>query len=242
LPLDGFLPQLRGSYWRLFFRKSMMSSLLNCPAPIMLTPFKLPLAITVWMAAAIAGGSIASAQQPAPAATPFPQGVQISVVVSKPAKGDGYYEDKKQRITLRVKFNNTDLRQTYEGYMATISGLGQLASDGKVKKVLLQEQVTLSLAPGKVQEHVCEEIITQFDKVGYKHGYFYDGWIIVVKDPRGKIVQVKSTASTLEKMTELAGKITLDSCYNSKLKPVADPEGSSSSSTSSTKTKKVVKP
>jgi hypothetical protein len=63
-----------------------------------------------------------------------------------------------------------------------------------------------------------------------------------VKDPRGKIVQVKSTASTLEKMTELAGKITLDSCYNSKLKPVADPEGSSSSSTSSTKTKKVVKP
>ena len=203
----------------------------------MLHTFKLPLASTAWMAAVIVCSSIASAQQPAPVApaTPFPKGVQITVVVSKPAKNDYSYEDKKQRITLRVKFANTDLRQTYEGYTAIISGLGQCASDGKVKKVLLQEQETLSLAPGKTQEHVCEEIITQFDKVGYKHGYFYDGWIIVVKDAQSRVVQVKSSASTLEKLTELAAKIAVDECYNSKLKPCADPEGYRTTSSSKKK-------
>jgi hypothetical protein len=38
-----------------------------------------------------------------------------------------------------------------------------------------------------------------------------------------KVVQVKSTSALLEKFTELASKIVLGKCYDSKLKPVADP-------------------
>jgi hypothetical protein len=83
--------------------------------------------------------------------------------------------------------------------------------------------VTLLLPPTKTQEHITQEITTRFDKIGYKYGYSYDGWIIVVKDPAGKVVQVKSSSAPLEKYTELASKLVLGKCYDSKLKPVADP-------------------
>jgi hypothetical protein len=189
---------------------------------------KLPLAITLLMAAVSACGSLASAQQAAPAATPFDKGVKINVVASKPARiKGGDWDDKMQRIVLSLKFTNTDLKQTYEGYTATISVLGQCVLDSKVKKVLLQEQAALSLPPRKTQDHVCEEVTTRFDKTDAKFGYFYDGWIIVVKDAAGKIVQVKSTSTPMEKLTELAAKIQVRGCYNNKLKPVADPDSSS---------------
>ena len=187
---------------------------------------KLLPAIAALLSAAIASGPAASAQQPAPT-TPFASGVQISVVAAKPARSESGWEDKIQKIVLTVKFANTDTRTTYEGYTATISALGQCASETKVKKVLMQDEVTLSLPPRKTQEQVCPEVTTSFDKVGYKHGYAYYGWIIVVKDPQGKIVRVKSSAAPLEKFTELAAKLEKRKCYDSKLKPVKDPEYSS---------------
>ena len=189
------------------------------------TNTKLMPTIAALVSATLACGFIASAQQAAPT-TPFASGVQISVVAAKPARSD-FWEDKTQKIVLTVKFANTDTRTTYEGYTATISALGQCASKTKVKKVLMQDEVTLSLPPLKTQEQVCPEVTTSFDKVGFKHGYAYYGWIIVVKDPQGRIVRVKSSAEPLEKFTELAAKLEKRKCYDSKLKPVKDPEYSS---------------
>lgn len=190
--------------------------------------FELPRSIVVLSVTSLLGwGAIASAQQAAPV-TPFTSGVQISVVVSKPARGDnGSSEDKTQKIVLTAKFANIDTRQTYEGYTATISALAQDASNTKLKKVLMQDEVTLSLAPRKTQEQVCPEVTTSFDKVGYKHGFAYYAWVIVVKDPQGKIVQVKSSAAPLEKLTVLASKLEKGNYYDSKLKKVAN-SGSSS--------------
>ena len=187
---------------------------------------KLMPTLAALVSATLACGFYASAQQAAPS-TPFASGVQISVVAAKPARSESGWEDKIQKIVLTVKFANTDTRTTYEGYTATISALGQCASKTKVKKVLMQDEVTLSLPPRKTQEQVCPEVTTSFDKVGYKHGYAYYGWIIVVKDPQGKIVRVKSSAAPLEKFAALAAKLEKRMCYDSKLKPVKDPEYSS---------------
>jgi len=182
----------------------------------------LPFLSTI-LSAAIAWGAVAAAQQePAAAkALPFAQGVQLSVVAAKPARiKGGDWDDKVQKIVLTLKLVNKDLRQAYEGYTATVSVFGESVFDSKCKKVLIQEAVDISLPAGKTQEHVCAEVTTRFDKTGSKFGYFYDGWIIVVKDPQGKIVQVKSTSAGLEKFTELAAKIEEGKCYDSKLKVV----------------------
>jgi hypothetical protein len=187
------------------------------------TNTKLMPTIAAMIFTTIVCGSIASAQQAAPS-TPFASGVRINVNASKISKhANGYYDLKTQKIGLTVTFVNKDMRQTYEGFTAIISVFGQFASNTKVKKVLLEETVTLLLPPTKTQEHITQEITTRFDKIGYKYGYSYDGWIIVVKDPAGKVVQVKSSSAPLEKYTELASKLVLGKCYDSKLKPVADP-------------------
>lgn len=187
------------------------------------TNTKLMPILAVLVSTTLACGFIASAQQAAPS-TPFASGVRISASSSKISKhANGYYDLKTQKIDLTVKFTNTDLRQTYEGFTATVSVFGQFAADTKVKKVLLQETVTLSLPPTKTQEHVTQEITTRFDKIGYKYGYSYAGWIIVVKDAQGKVVQVRASSAAHEKFTELASKIVLGKCYDCKLKPVADP-------------------
>jgi hypothetical protein len=179
--------------------------------------------LTVLLFTMIISGFSAWGQAPPPS-KPFGQAVQTSAVASKPSKiKGGDWDDKTQKVVITAKFANKELQQSYEGYKATISLLGESASDSKVKKVLLQESVPISLEPGKAQEHICAEVVTQFDKTGAKFGYFYDCWIIVVKDKQGKIVQVNSSSMSLEKYTELAAKLQLGKTYSPKLLPVPAP-------------------
>lgn len=157
---------------------------------------------------------------------PFARAVLANVIVSKPAaiKG-GDWDDKMQKVAVRLKFTNQDIHQTYEGYTAMLSVLGQCVIDGKVKKVLLQEEVKISLPPSKGQEHECKTVTTRFDKTGVRFGYFYDGWVLVVKNAEGKVVHVKSTVPNYEKMPEPASLLAMGRCYSSsKLQPVGDPE------------------
>lgn len=187
----------------------------------MKTNVKLLPVIAALISTTVVCGPSASAQQAA-SATPFTSGVQISVVASKPARAEGGYSDyKRQKIVLTAKFANVDTRQTYEGYTATISAIARDEADNKVMKVLMQDQVTLSLPPRQTQQQVCPEVTTSYDRAD-KYGYAYYAWIIVVKDPQGKIVQVKSSANSLEKYTELAAKLEKGRYYDAKLKPIAN--------------------
>ena len=186
-------------------------------------PSRLPLPITALLAAVIAGGAIAGAQQAAPG-VPFAQAVKVSVVASKPAKvGGGDWDDKTQKIVLRVKLSNADVKQSYESCTATLSIFGQSVVDGKVRKVLQQEQWPVALTSGQTLEHACDEVTTQFDKTGAKFGFFYAGWAMVVKDAQDKVVLVKATSTPWEKLPDLVAKLELNGCYNAKLQPVKAP-------------------
>ena len=179
--------------------------------------------IAAWLVAAITCGSFAAAEQAAPV-TPFTSGVQISVVAAKPARNKNRGDKKLQSIEMTVKFANIDTRQTYEGYTATISALGEHSSETKIKKVLMQKEVLLSLPPLKTQQQVCPEVTTSFDDVGRnKSGCSYYGWIVVVKDPQGKVAKVKSSVVSLEKFTVLASKLVKGTCFNATLQAVEDP-------------------
>jgi|GEM_PF-2554345 len=155
---------------------------------------------------------------------PFERGVRVQVSTAKPAviKG-GDYDDKQQRISLKVKLSNVDTRQSYENYQATLSAFGQSAVDRKVSKVLMQEKFAVTLAPLKSIEHECKEVHTRFDKTDAKFGFSYDGWLLVVKDAEGKVVFVKSTSPSLEKLTDKVDTIVVDSHYNRALEVVNAP-------------------
>ncbi|MEZ0387155.1 MAG: hypothetical protein ACAI34_08825 [Verrucomicrobium sp.] len=185
------------------------------PAPI--------LAALVLAIAGVASWSPSAQAQSTP--LPFDRGVRVEVVASKPAPiRGGDWDDKLQRITLRVKFSNTNTHQSYEGHTATISALGESAVDRGVRAILLQEKIELPLAPLKMHEHACKEVTTKFDKTGAKFGYAYDGWIIMVKDKAGRIVYIKSTSPTFEKLPEKVEKLQPGKCYNRSLDAVSAPD------------------
>jgi hypothetical protein len=173
------------------------------------------------------------AAQPANA-LPFDRGVKIDVIASKPSdvKG-GDFDDKTQKIVLKVKFSDIDTRQAYEGYTATVSAFGQAVLERDTRKVLMQEKIPVSLAPLKSMEHMCPAVKTQFDKTGAKFGYFYDGWVVVVKDSSGKVIHVKSTSPAIEKLPDKAEKLEVGKCYNRALEVVDDPDPSYPRRTSS---------
>jgi hypothetical protein len=158
---------------------------------------------------------------------PFDKGVRIDVVAAKPAKvGGGDFDDKTQNIALKLKFTNIDTRQGYDGCKATVSVLGQSTIDRNVRMVMMQEEVPLAqLAPRQAVEHTTKTVSTKFDKTGAIFGFTYDGWMIVVKDATGKIVQVKSTAPTLEKAPEKVEKLTEGTCFGKNLESTDNPDG-----------------
>jgi len=157
-------------------------------------------------------------------AVPFDRGVKIEVSSSKPSglTGDDY-DNKFQKIVLRVKFTGLDPRQTFEGYTASISAFGESTLERGVRMVLMHESIPVSVAPMKTQEHECAQVKTRFDKTDAKFGYFYDGWIVVVKDKAGKVVHIKSTSPTFEKLPEKAAKLTKGQCYDRSLEPTKSP-------------------
>lgn len=144
--------------------------------------------------------------------------MKIEVVASKPAPiRGGDWDDKTQKITLRLKFTNVNNRQSYEGHTAVVSAIGQSAADRDVRIIFLQEKVNLPLAPLKSCEHTCKEIVTKFDKTDAKFGYSYDGWVILVKDAAGKVVHVKSTSPSLEKMPDKVEKLAVGTWFDRNL-------------------------
>ena len=157
-------------------------------------------------------------------ALPFSRAVKIEVIAGKPAeiKG-GDWDDKSQKISVRLKMSNQDTRQSFAGHTATVSVFGQSAIDRSIRKVLMQEKIDLPLEPLKTVEHAMKPGFTTFDKTGVVFGFFYDGWIIVVKDASGKTVYVKSTSPSLEKLEAEAEKLVLDKCYDRRLHDVPEP-------------------
>ena len=168
--------------------------------------------------------SVAPSQAQPRAPVAFNKAITIEVVAGQNAqiKG-GDWDDKAQKIALRVKFINSDSYQSYDGYTATVSAFGQAVLDPTVRRVLMQQQIPLTIPPRKTVEHACEPVTTRFDKTGARFGYFYDGWIVVVKDPSGKVVHIKATSQALESMPEKAVKLVKDACYKRNLDPTSGP-------------------
>jgi hypothetical protein len=156
--------------------------------------------------------------------TPFFKGVKTEVMIGRPSKiKGGDFDDKQQVLKPRVKLTNTDVRQNYEGHKACLMVLGESTIDSKVFKVLLKHEFTFSLPIRQFFDEEAPEVMTRYDTTVAKFGFKYSGWILVVKDAQGVLVQVKSTSPAIEKMPTQLDALKQDGCYNRQLKLVSEP-------------------
>lgn len=145
----------------------------------------------------------------------FSRGAKIEVMISKPARTKGGdYDDQMQEIKPRLKMTNTDAAQNYEGYKGSFIIIGQSAADRKAFSALTRHDFDFSLMARKTHDEKLESLTTRYDKTGMVFGYKYDGWILLIKDPSGKIVLTKATSSTHEKLPEKADTLTKNSVFD----------------------------
>jgi hypothetical protein len=161
--------------------------------------------------------SITFAQTP----VKFDQRVNAEVVrVKKTRIEGGDFDDKKDRIVLKVKLTNSDMKLSYPNYKGEIYMLAESMIRRQTLQLLGSEKFEFSLEPRGTFEHQTEEVVTAWDNSGAIFGAKYDGWIFLVRDSSGEIVLKKASSPTnlqyLDKLPELKkGKF-----YSKKFEPL----------------------
>lgn len=159
------------------------------------------------------------------ARVPFERGVRINVMISRPSKiKGGDFDDFMQVIEPRVKFVNNDSNQAYHGYQAYLMIIAESVVDRKVLKVVSKDAIPVNLEPRTEMEQECTKIELRYDVDGAVFGEKYDGWIVVVGDSKGEVVEVKSSSSSLEKLTDKMKDLKPGGFYTKKLEPTEDPQ------------------
>ncbi len=162
----------------------------------------------------------AKAQQPAFSKDLFLSRVTVDVARNKASRIEGGdFDDKKDRISFRIKMRNGDPNRSFEGLKFELLVFGQSMREKKAFKLFQRVSESFSLQP--LQEYVFDspEIISMWDDTGAIFGEKYKGWYLLVRGPGDEILMSKSVVAFLENTADLSG-LKEGGYYDRKLKPV----------------------
>lgn len=135
--------------------------------------------------------------------------IGVEVVRMKKSRVEGGdFDDKTDRIELKVKLSNSDTSVSAENLKGEIYVLAESILDRSALKLLGSQTFNFSLPARGTHELATDELVTAYDTTGARFGYKYEGWILRIRDAAGNLVAVKSSSPTLlknaEKITALA--------------------------------------
>lgn len=178
----------------------------------------LPVAAVAAVAPTSTPPPMAAAATPPPNAAPSARvGERIGVEVVRNRRSrieGGDFDDKKERIEMRVKLTNTDTKLAAEKFKGEIFVFAESILDRNALKVLNAENFDFSLPPRGTHEFTTAEVETMYDTTGARFGYRYDGWVVRLRDGAGNIALIKSSSPTLQRMVEKAPALTKDKSYD----------------------------
>lgn len=129
--------------------------------------------------------------------------ITVEVVRKKATRTEGGdWDDKKDRISLKVKFVNLDSKIAFDNFKVEVYTYGQSILDPKITKLLGAQTFPFSLPAFGKHEISTDECTTEYDTTGARFGYQYQGWIIRIHDAKGNLVIEKATNPTLAKSAE----------------------------------------
>jgi hypothetical protein len=154
-------------------------------------PVSRPMAAAV-AAAPAAGSSVKAGER-----------ITLEVVRRKLSRIEGGdWDDKKDRISLRVKFANSDSKLAFENYEAEVYTFAQSILDPRFTKLLGKQTFKFSLPPFGKHEVATDECVTAYDTTDARFGHQYQGWIVRIRDAQGNLVIEKATTPSLAKAAE----------------------------------------
>jgi hypothetical protein len=154
----------------------------------------------------------------------FKRRVRIEVVRGKKVKIEGGdYDDRLERVSLRVKFRNGDPMLDFENLSAALYVFAESVTSRRTFKLMGAPKFEFSLPARGDFEYETDEYQEPYDLTNARFGYRYDGWILIVKDESGKIVCRKSTSPSMLKHSKKLADISVGSTYNRSLDAVSLP-------------------
>lgn len=126
----------------------------------------------------------------------------------------GDWDDKMDRIELKVKIANTDPQLSMSGLKGEIFVFAESILDRSAVKLLISQTFDLSLAPRGTFEFMTSQVDTAYDTTGARFGHKYEGWVLRLWDSAGAVVLSKATSPNLLKLVEHAGSMSKDATYD----------------------------
>lgn len=130
----------------------------------------------------------------------FKDRVTAEVVRSKKTRIEGGdWDDKTDRIVLKVKLTNSDPKIEFNNLKGEIYIFAKGIVDSRSIKLLGSEKFDFSLSARGEHELQTHEVVTAYDTTDARFGYQYQGWIVRIRDASGALLLEKATNTTLSR-------------------------------------------
>jgi hypothetical protein len=141
--------------------------------------------------------------------------LQADVVRMKRSRIEGGdFDDKLEKIELKLKLSNTDTKISADKLTAEIYIFGESILDRAATKLLHMQTFQFSLPPRSSHEETTEEVETAYDTTDARFGHKYEGWVLRIKDSTGATIFTKSTTQALLKGVEKNTKLAKNKSYD----------------------------
>ena len=161
-----------------------------------------------------------SVTEPMKTKVDFSSRITADVTRRKTTKVEGGdYDDKRDRITFKIRFHNGDPNRPFPGMRIEFYLFGQSQVDQKAFNLLQKFEQPLGLKPLEEIEFVTPEVTTEWDNTDAVFGSKYKGWYLFVFGGNGELLAEKNTVSIFENIAGIP-KTTVGEFYNRKLAPV----------------------
>jgi len=127
-----------------------------------------------------------------------PNKLLIEVIRARKTRIEGGdFDDKIDRISLRLKISNPDARLASAPMQGTIYVFADSILRRGYRVLLDKTPFSLNLAARQSTETATPEVSTAYDTTNARFGYKYGGWVVVLKDAKGTTVFSKASAPSL---------------------------------------------
>ncbi len=151
----------------------------------------------------------------------FERNVEADVIRAKRTRTEGGdFDDKLERISMRVKLTNSDVDNAYKDYKGRILVFSESQRSRGIFKVVIKQEFPISVEPRSEFEFQTKEIVEGWDNTNAVWGYRYRGWVLDIRSPEGETVLVKSSSPRYEKALAEVDKVSEGSHLNRSMKPV----------------------
>lgn len=113
------------------------------------------------------------------------------------------YDDRRGSVQFEIEVTNEERNFTIEGAKATLVVFGDyLYEDDALLVMQKVEFKDIKIAFSESKRLAAKQVRYEYDKRDYTHGVKYDGYVFVLKNSAGKVIDVSGSSERVENLQE----------------------------------------